>query len=218
MPDLHNGLDLEKDPNQKVKFIKTHVLFDAKLPHVERTLGFIYIARHPLDVMLANMNFELLFSGLDNGKRKFSKFEGWNRDSIEAYKQQFFRDFIRDRGFRYWENFGIGTLDQHMHSWKAAARLKPSLMLRYEDMSNNIFEQTMKISRFLRIKPSQDAMEKAISYASFSNLKKIENKDIEQGDTTLLTDFPGIEIGYRLKTYTFYPVRQLSLPNKGKKR
>tara|TARA_B100001758_G_scaffold193944_1_gene171359 strand:+ start:409 stop:1245 length:837 start_codon:yes stop_codon:yes gene_type:complete len=159
-------LEVQKKINSdnKIRFFKTHNAFckiDKNIfTNNENTLGTIYIVRDPRNVI----------SSINNH---------FHHENIDVSKE-----FIFD------ENKGIGTKEtilpqvigswkSHYNSWKQMK--KNYLLIKYENLVNSPFSEFKKISiyleKLLRIKISDEKIEKSIKLASFKRLQNIENKE-----------------------------------------
>src|SRR5690348_14476170 len=57
IPDVHAG-DLPRAETQtRTQLVKTHWGIGPGMPNVERTVGAIYVVRHPKDVLLSMLNY-----------------------------------------------------------------------------------------------------------------------------------------------------------------
>ena len=60
LPDIHEGIDLAKFADRPRLFVKSHFRLAYDIPCFRRTEAFIYLVRHPLDVMLSNFTYRQL--------------------------------------------------------------------------------------------------------------------------------------------------------------
>ena len=74
----------------------THFLYTENHPYYENTSGFIYLMRHPKDVLLSNLNYA-----------KLSSSHG------QINEKEFALDFIENRGMKHWVLKGFGTWENH---------------------------------------------------------------------------------------------------------
>src|SRR5581483_10745797 len=110
IPALESRPNLDH-PDGRLALIKTHNLYTT-LPPAARTAAFIYIVRHPKDVILSNLNYQRLIQD--------QHFNETVSDSDYA------RLFIRYGGEPQWRILGYGGLEEHIASWLDAPRV-PSL-------------------------------------------------------------------------------------------
>jgi hypothetical protein len=57
IPDIHKSDFTSPPPDQPTTFIKSHFKMSEDMPLLERTAGFIYVVRNPIDVVLSNLNY-----------------------------------------------------------------------------------------------------------------------------------------------------------------
>lgn len=69
---------------------------------------------------------------------------------------------------------GFGSWGEHVKSWQAISIYKKKLILKYEDMINDVARESVKMIRFLGIELDKNLLNRAITNSSFENLKKIE--------------------------------------------
>jgi Sulfotransferase domain len=158
--------------NEKVFLIKTHGLpfpdwqFPMNVRMRTLTYGFIYLYRHPLDVLLSSLNY-LYF------KQKQSLFfnnqiksveELKNSGELSLYLQAYTKNFsIGKYAFR--ELCG-GTWLNHVNTWQSVHKSHKylSVMIKYEDMVENTFLALQPIAKMLG--KDDGCLEKAIQVAS----------------------------------------------------
>lgn len=160
IPDLHKdppGLDVSTGR----VFCKTHYLFSSQHPLIDDTSGFIYLLRHPRDVLLSNLNYFRLIGDC-------------RRD------QDIVVEFIENSGIKRWIDAGIGSWPQHVESWLSKQQL-PHLILRYEDMllePLHVFEQVLV---FLDTDIDRKRFNRAVYLSSFKKMKALEEMEIKKG-------------------------------------
>tara|TARA_B100001173_G_scaffold80498_1_gene68798 strand:+ start:130 stop:990 length:861 start_codon:yes stop_codon:yes gene_type:complete len=158
--------------DKKVKFFKTHhalcKINSSIFTNYENSLGVIYIVRDPRNV-------------ISSIKYHFSK-----ENYIEA--KNFLFDENKCLGKKFDETSKnknrdmvtlIASWKTHYNSWKNFK--KNYLLIKYENLVSNPYEEFTKISEYLakliNIKIQEDKILKAVENNNFENLKKIENRD-----------------------------------------
>ena len=158
--------------DNKIKFFKTHhalcKINGSIFTNYENSLGVIYIVRDPRNV-------------ISSIKYHFSK-----DNYIEA--KNFLFSENKCLGKKFDENSPnknrdmvtlIASWKTHYNSWKNFK--KNYLLIKYENLISNPYEEFTKISVFLskliNIKIEDGKIFEAIENNNFENLKKIENKD-----------------------------------------
>jgi len=160
IPDIHITSDLANVTNDRI-FSKTHFIHSPGHPWIRHTTGFIYILRHPKDVLLSNLNYFLLtgHSQLD--------------------PVRFAHEFIRHKGVQHWKSAGMGSWIEHARSWLSATDT-PHLVLRYEQMRANPHKEFSRVIEYLGEEADKKRLDMAILRSSFDNLRRIENKEKKQ--------------------------------------
>ncbi len=161
-------------PRPPQLLVKTHYRFWDGHPYAAATAGFIYICRHPRDVLLSNLNYHALHG---------MKFDA--KAYLAAYVQL--------GGDPKWAQLGYGTWLEHIQSWvganNSAVQKFPHLMLRYEDMKSDAAGNFRSILKFLSIEIDEAKLARTIEACSFEKLRELEAREKETGSDRKL--FPG---------------------------
>lgn len=160
-PDIHElgpYIELPAGP----LFVKTHFRFGRELPLVERSVGLIYIVRHPADVMLSNFHYARRSNGIPP----------------DTTLDRYFEHYLSARGDPRWVRLGAGGWDEHVRSWLAVRHSFPVLLLRYEDLLTDPARGVLQLCTFLGLQRSEQELERAAAGASFESLRSIEEADI----------------------------------------
>ena len=151
--------------DNKVKFLKTHNAMiniqGDNFSNTKNTLGVIHIVRDPRNIITSLKNHFFL-------------------KSYEEAREFLFDDKRIIRGDFGQPDFPIATLiaswNIHYYSWKQVQ--KNYLLIRYEDLIKNPFEEFYKISNYLSNllgeKFSKNKIENSIQSNSFDRLKQQE--------------------------------------------
>lgn len=138
------------------RLVKTHEYFDPRYQKV------IYLVRDPRDVAVSLYHF----------RRK----SGNLADScpLERYVE---------------ERFIPGDLDvswgEHVGSWLGARGKDPRLLLvRYEDLQQNTYEQVLRIAQFLGVPAAEDRVRTAIERSDANRMRRLEKEEHEKWVTT----------------------------------
>ncbi len=155
IPDLHKprrelapALDLARQENAVHLFIKTHHPLSKSHPMIEQTGGFIYLIRHPKDVLLSLMNYH-----------------GVQPADAPAYARQ----FIDTGSDPFMPHFG--TWDQHAASWLGS---RPKLLLRYDHMRADPTGAMEAVLEFLGESSSPERVARAVAASTFDAMRKME--------------------------------------------
>ncbi len=157
IPDIHANAQLEARTSAQV-FCKTHFIYSPRHPFLQRSAGYIYLIRHPKDVLLSNLNYFRL-----TGHQKLDP-------------QRFAEEFIQHQGVPFWRKANMGTWVEHVESW-AEDREDPSLILHYEALRKDPATQFARVLDFLGEDIHRKTFELALQRSSFDNMRRIENKE-----------------------------------------
>ena len=163
--------------DQKIKYLKTHSL-NCKIDNFaftnkENTLAIIYIIRDPQNVVTSLANHYSL--------------------SIEKAKNHMFIPFVTGLKNTINDNYTVdlvGSWSDHIKSW---TNIKNNLLIiKYEDLVNNIEKEINKliefINKFKELKANKTKIINAIESTSFENLKKFEDEGkFNEGAKNILT-------------------------------
>ena len=148
-------------------FSKTHFTFSRQHPCIDQTTAFIYILRHPKDVLLSNLNYLKLIGTLD------------------ATDEQFAQRFIDNMGAPIWYNRGYGSWIQHADSWLTQPKY-PNMVLRYEEMKQHPRDAFTRVLEFIHLPVENKRLEFALEQSSFRNLKELEKREKASRDFSLV--------------------------------
>ncbi len=159
---VRKGMPMDPD-SKEPHFRKTHLLFNDRHPYLDQTRSFIYLMRHPKDVLLSNLNYFRLCVG-----------EGvWD-------DRQFVLDFIEHLGVRHWHEKGFGSWPEHLQSWLAEPR-HPHLVLRYEDMLDRPHDTLRGVIEFLGLAVDPIRLKQAVHRSSFEKMRALESTEKKKG-------------------------------------
>lgn len=165
IPDIHSVSRLDV-MQPKTLFCKTHYAMSDSHPYLSYTTAFIYIMRHPRDVLLSNLNY-FRVSGHAN-----------NFD-----EHRFAHAFIDNLGAEFWSKRGIGNWPGHLESWLGAPRY-PHLVLRYEQMLADPHTCLRETLQFLNIEIDERHLNRAVHQSSFEKLRSLELREKKRGKFT----------------------------------
>lgn len=171
IPGIHgNAARIDPDASDRL-LVKTHFPWSARHhPHAAKTRGFIYILRHPKDVLLSFLNYRKLGGALP----------------VEdaAADREYALQFCRAKGDADWAR-GFGTWPQHIASWLAAQDL-PRAAIRYENLLTAPAAELRPVIKLLGLEIDEARLAAAIESCRFSRLREMEMN--EKRD---LADQPG---------------------------
>lgn len=145
-------------------FCKSQQVFNPKHPYIQNTKAFIYITRHPKDVLVSAHNY----LGLNDGNL--------------PDRQDVAQNFILNMGLTCWmKELGSGSWIANVASWLSAAQYFPHLFLRYEDLHTDTAECLRQICRLLTQPIDEERITQAVEECDFDHMQHMEITEKEQG-------------------------------------
>jgi|HubBroStandDraft_1064217.scaffolds.fasta_scaffold44164_3 hypothetical protein len=163
-PDIHETGPQALAPHTGL--VKTHFLHSAALPLVERTAAAIYVLRQPADVLLSNFHYARR-SGANGAE---------TREEFDRYVDR----FLENRGDPRWRQFGMGSWDEHVHSWIGIRQPFPVVSIRYEDLTADAPRTCRRLADFLKLVRSDEEIAQAVRNSSFERMRDLEATDIRE--------------------------------------
>lgn len=161
VPNLHRGVEirpaLENAKNGDRLIIKTHALPVPQHPFLTRTRGFIYIIRHPKDILLSGINIH-------------------QRSGMQFNELHYAMSFIKNGGDLIWNKYGFGWWESHAAAWLAQPRW-PHVVVKYEDLVKDARGPLEQMARLLGVEASPQRLDDAIHNASFEKMRELEEQD-----------------------------------------
>jgi hypothetical protein len=184
IPDLHaTGPDKLPAPDPGViggtLLCKTHLALTPRHPHLERTAGFIYVLRHPRDVMMSDLNYVRMTAP----------------DADEVTDELYVTEFIKHMGSPAWRRVGVGTWPEHVGGWLSAASRFPHVLMRYEVMKADPGAHLARALALLGETPDAGRVAAAVEASSFERMRDLEAKERAAG-----TESPVFSISERSLT------------------
>lgn len=142
--------NVAKEPVENLPFphlVWSHESYDATYPKV------IYLVRDPRDIVISYYYYHVKYYG------ESSSFD------------VFFEQFIQG-------NVWPGRWDANVESWLVnREKVKNGfLLVRYEDLLHNTSKEARRVLNFLNLDRTEKEIKEAIQWASFDNMKALENK------------------------------------------
>jgi hypothetical protein len=172
VPDIHVGVKAAHLRGEKTTFIKTHWKYHEKMPLREDTAGAIYIVRHPLQVIVSNLNYYLLRRGED-----YSEASEQKKADVQA---SYIDEFIEHGGAPEWLDHGMGSWPENVATWLNKDMPFPVYFARYEDMKRDPAEFVAGLCRFFGQEKTEDEIAAVIAASSFESLRAIEDREIAE--------------------------------------
>jgi Sulfotransferase domain len=125
----------------------SHSSYDVTYPKV------IYLVRDPRDIVISYYYHHLKYTG--------------KRPSFD----EFFERFMKG-------NIYPGRWDSNIESWLANQKEVKNgfLLVKYEDLLKNTSKEAHRIINFLNLDRTEKEIKEAVNWASFDNMKSLENK------------------------------------------
>lgn len=197
VPDMHYQKNIFDAPEinlahqPKVSFAKTHTCGFPNLSQV-KNVGFIYIYRHPLDVLISTINYSYISKNKNffHDNCLYSVDQLKQNNQINWYVEKFMEDLKID-GFYKMSN----TWLNHVNTWIDIAENHPmSIVVKYEDLLDNTFESLKKLCDFFdktehQIKESVEFSQKHTNDGGKFFWKKKSRNYEEYLDQKLITRF-----------------------------
>jgi len=168
VPDIHKRGFIVPPPGSSLTYVKSHLKMSASMPFLERTAGFIYVVRNPIDVMLSNLNYVYLTYRTPD-----------NPEIREDVKNDYIAQFIGHRGDPRWLKQGMGSWDGHVESWCANPHQLPGFFVRYEDMLEDTLSEMRRLCDFLGLEKTDAEIQEAVNQSTFSRMRSIEQRELE---------------------------------------
>lgn len=176
IPEIGSGSNEEAYRRSGPTLIKTHIPYSDLEPLHARTDSFIYIVRNPMDVLLSSYNYHRLQMGTPIDI------------SEDKYLIRYARHFLTHGGEERWTQHGYGTLQKNVDDWtEVATQRHPHLIIRYEDMLQVPELVARALCTFLKIPKSDREIADALEFASFKNMRAMEEKEIKTQKKTFFT-------------------------------
>ena len=158
--------------DRKIKFLKTHHIYcninGSNFTDYKNSLGVIYIVRDPRNVISSIKYHYSKENYLEAEKMMTDEYRALGK-KIDRSSKNIDRDMITL----------IASWKTHYNSWKNFEKNK--LLIKYEDLINNPYEEFYKIykylSKILKLNIDKKKIDHAINLNTFDNLKSIENRE-----------------------------------------
>lgn len=164
VPDLHlpGALDRAEAHGGRL-FVKSHFMRSHLHPFIERTGGFVYVARNPADMLLSNLRYRPLLYAAGTQQRV--------DDAAYAL------EFVRGGGDSRWYAMGYGTILEHAESWLGAPGDVPHAVVRYEDLKADAARALARVLGALGIEADLGRCEAAARVSSFEQMRAAEVRE-----------------------------------------
>lgn len=162
VPDLHRKGVVVNPDAAEYTLVKTHFPWSPRHPFADRTRGFIYILRHPKDVLLSFLSYRKLGGVLP-------------ADDPSVDRPYALR-FIQSLGDDVWVKAHMGSWPQHVASWLARPA-HPYALIRYEQLLAEPESELAKLLPLIGQPVDQERLRAAVQACNFTRLREMEQKE-----------------------------------------
>ncbi len=167
--DVHESLARVPPPGDAPRYAKIHFPFNPRIPLRQRAGRAVYLLRDPIDVMMSVWDFKHLTG--EDGLLEASP------AARAALFQRFCQHWMTTGGLIYpW----AGSWKDNVASWLDQSEL-PVLVVRYEQLKTQPFEELRRILRFLGRETTDQRLTAAIEAGKPDNMRKLESEEIDNG-------------------------------------
>jgi len=170
VPDIHEGIKGQHLFGNHTTVVKTHWKYWTGIPLREDMIGVVYVIRHPIDVLESNQNYAFQRSGPLREKA--------SAEEIERFAARWVDDYLGHGGYPRFQQFGIGTWEEHVRSWTWRGLALPRLLVRYEDLVADPAAGLSRIAKFLGLSKSDKDIGLAVERSSRERMRAIEEREI----------------------------------------
>lgn len=168
IPDLHRkAVQINPDAADKV-LVKSHFLWSPTHAFADRTAGFVYVLRHPKDVLLSFLQY-----------RKLNRVLPPDRPDID---HKYAMAFAQSLGDYLWMKAGMGTWLQHAQSWLTTPP-GPHVLVKYENLQATPETELPPVLRLLGLEIDEPRLRRAIEACRFDALREVEEKEKQRRET-----------------------------------
>ncbi|HYA07226.1 MAG TPA: sulfotransferase domain-containing protein [Xanthobacteraceae bacterium] len=167
--DVHESLARVPAPGATPFYVKIHFPFGPRIPLRERASRAVYLWRDPIDVMMSVWDFKHL-TGEDG------LLDAAPSDQAVLF-QRFCQHWLTTGGLVY--PFA-GSWRDNVSSWLDQTDL-PVLVVRYERLRTQPFEQLRRILAFLRREATDERILAAVAAGKPENMRKLESEEVGAG-------------------------------------
>ena len=157
-PEALSKREMTRMPRPRI--IKSHQYFDPRYKRV------IYVVRDPRDVALSQFHFHRKRSLIEDGYPP----------------EKFVARFVAGETCPY------GSWGENVASWLATRQSRPGfLLLRYEDMLEDVARELKKVASFLEIPPDAERIANVVRRSSADEMRKLEKSQAHLWSSTKST-------------------------------
>jgi len=167
--DVHESLARVPAPGTTPLYVKIHSPFGPRIALRERASRAVYLLRDPIDVMMSAWDFKHL-TGEDG------LLDAAPSDQAALF-QRFCQHWLTTGGLIY--PFA-GSWRDNVSSWLDQTEL-PVLVVRYELLRTQPFEQLRRILAFLQREATDERILAAVAAGKPENMRKLESEEVSAG-------------------------------------
>ena len=181
--DLHESLGRVPPAGHVPLYVKSHFPYSSGHPLLQRASRSVYLWRDPIDVMMSVWDYKHLLG--EDGLLDASPAEE------DSKFQLFCKHWVTSGGMVY--PFA-GSWFGNVSSWLDQTD-RPTLVVGYERLTAQPFEEIKRILRFLSVEASDERVKAAVQAGRPENMRKLEAEEIDKGVAGVLYR-PGLARGY----------------------
>ncbi len=150
-------------PGGVPRYMKSHAMPENLRRYFPKSIGAIYIYRHPLDVLQSTLNYAVLIGEIS-----------------EAEKDAWIETYIKAGGYPLWlqDPHNSGTWIENVTSWLNETEL-PVHYVGYEDTLANPRKAIKDVAGFLNIPVDDKLLDECVDATRFEELKAFEGRELE---------------------------------------
>jgi Sulfotransferase domain len=187
--DVHEALARVPPPGFEPRYLKVHFAYSPGMPLHDRAIRAVCLVRDPIDVMMSVWDFQHLTG--EGGLLHATP------EQEAAMLAQFSQHWITTGGAVFpWAGGWVANVG----SWLDQTRL-PILVVRYENLKQQPFEQLKRILAFLGRQASPERIAAAVEAGKVDNMRKIESAEVANRSSGIFFR-PSLTEGYA-KGYRF---------------
>lgn len=181
-PTLEYGTRTDSFADGRTVFVKTHYRLDAFLREAEDladfTVGAIYVARHPADVLASCFNYMR--------RQAYDPEDVLGKQGIAGYAE----GFIKELGEAHFVRLGHGSYLGHFTEWTLQPLIREMEIVRYEDMIADPAVVLGRIAARWSLDLPADRVAEAAAACSFERMRDLEAQEKAKSDETMLDSLP----------------------------
>ena len=161
-------------------FLKTHWACTPAMPLYDRTVGAIYVVRHPGDVLASNLAYLAV---------------------PKQHESPVVDQFIRLGGLEHWTRFGMGTWFENVRSWTSGQHPFPVHVITYESLLSAPTETIGRIADHIGHPVTADDAARIADETRFPRMRSLDLREknrVSDSSSFFVSDATGTTRGRRV--------------------